>query len=100
MSENAIGYLLNCAGYHHRHVPHGWRSTFSTGMNERFPADHRIIDLMLAHTPKDKVEAAYNRAAHLRRRRELYQAWADLLMQEQRPTADLLILPRRTSRAA
>ncbi|HEV7433265.1 MAG TPA: integrase arm-type DNA-binding domain-containing protein [Pseudorhizobium sp.] len=100
MSENAIGYLLNRAGYHHRHVPHGWRSTFSTVMNERFPADHRIIDLMLAHTPKDRVEAAYNRAAHLGRRRELYQAWADMLMQEQRPPADLLILPRRTSRAA
>jgi integrase len=33
-SENAIGYLLNRAGYHHRHVPHGWRATFSTVMNE------------------------------------------------------------------
>jgi integrase len=26
MSENAIGYLLNRAGYHGRHVPHGFRS--------------------------------------------------------------------------
>lgn len=36
MSENALGYLLNRAGYHQRHVPHGWRATFSTVMNERF----------------------------------------------------------------
>ena len=51
-SENALGYLLNRAGYHHRHVPHGWRATFSTVMNERYPADRAIIDLMLAHVPK------------------------------------------------
>jgi len=30
MSENAIGYLLNRAGYHGRHVPHGFRAAFST----------------------------------------------------------------------
>ena len=34
MSENAMGYLLNRAGYHSRHVPHGWRATFSSVMNE------------------------------------------------------------------
>src|SRR3546814_3410677 len=30
MSENAIGYLLNRAGYHGHHVPHGFRADFST----------------------------------------------------------------------
>lgn len=95
MSENAMGYLLNRAGYHHRHVPHGWRSTFSTVMNERNPADHRIIDLMLAHTPKDKVEAAYNRAAHLARRRELAQEWADLLIVDQMPLDEVVSWRRR-----
>lgn len=80
LSENAIGYLLNRAGYHHRHVPHGWRATFSSTMNERFRADRAVIDLMLAHAPKDAVEAAYNRALHVERRRELAQAWADLLL--------------------
>ncbi|WP_422636246.1 tyrosine-type recombinase/integrase [Sinorhizobium fredii] len=39
MSENALGYLLNRSGYHHKHVPHGFRSTFSTIMNERHPTD-------------------------------------------------------------
>jgi integrase len=95
MSENAMGYLLNRAGYHHRHVPHGWRATFSSVMNERFPADKPIIDLMLAHVPKDKVEGAYNRALHLDRRRELAQAWADLILDGSRPAADLLIGPRK-----
>ena len=58
MSENAIGYLLNRAGYHRRHVPHGWRATFSTLMNERHRGDRQVIDLMLAHAPKDKIEGA------------------------------------------
>jgi integrase len=95
MSENAMGYLLNRAGYHHKHVPHGWRATFSSVMNERFPADKPVIDLMLAHTPKDKVEGAYNRALHLTRRRELAQLWADLILEGARPATDLLIGPRR-----
>ena len=95
ISENAIGYLLNRAGYHSRHVPHGWRAAFSTIMNERFKADRAVIDLMLAHAPKDKVESAYNRAEHLDRRRDLAQIWADLLMVEQAPISKILEALRR-----
>ncbi|MFL6858376.1 MAG: tyrosine-type recombinase/integrase, partial [Allosphingosinicella sp.] len=79
MSKNALGDLYRRAGLRGRHVPHGWRAAFSTIMNERHRADRAVIDLVLAHTPKDKVEAAYNRAEHLGRRRELLQEWADLL---------------------
>ena len=81
MSENAIGYLLNRAGYHSRHVPHGWRATFASVMNEAHRADRHVLDLMLAHAPADKTEAAYNRAQHMGRRRELAQLWADLLLE-------------------
>lgn len=95
MSENAIGYLLNRAGYHHRHVPHGWRATFSTIMNERHRADRAVIDLMLAHAPDDATEAAYNRAAHMERRRELAQVWADLLLEGARPAAEIVPGSRR-----
>lgn len=90
MSENALGYLLNRAGYHSRHVPHGWRSTFSTIMNELYPADKSNIDFMLAHTPKDKIEAAYNRALYLPRRKELAQLWADLILKDVKAATDLL----------
>lgn len=95
MSENAIGYLQNRAGYHGRHVPHGWRTTFSTIMNERFRADRLVIDFMLAHGIKNKTEAAYNRALYLDRRAELAQIWADLLMEGLPPPVTLLDLPRR-----
>ena len=97
MSENAMGYLLNRAGYHGRHVPHGFRSSFSTIMNERHRNDHdrAVIDLMLAHAPNNRVEAAYNRALHLERRRELAQEWATILMDGLPLPAELLEGPRR-----
>lgn len=100
LSENAIGYYYNRAGYHGRHVPHGWRAAFSTVMNERAeragrPGDRAIINLMLAHMPDNKIEAVYNRAAYMERRREIAQEWADLLTAGLTPAADLLTGPRR-----
>jgi len=98
MSENAIGYLLNRAGYHGHHVPHGFRAAFSTIMNEwaeREGKDHdrKVIDLMLAHVPKEKVEGAYNRAAYMPRRRELAQVWADKLSDGLPDPGSLVELP-------
>ena len=57
MTGDALSALLARAGYRGRHVPHGWRSTFSTLMNQIVERqgrieDRAIIDLMLAHTPK------------------------------------------------
>ncbi|MEA3042951.1 MAG: hypothetical protein QOH47_789 [Sphingomonadales bacterium] len=79
IGEGAIGELYARAGYAGRHVPHGWRATFSTILNERFPEDQALIDQALAHAGKGKVEAAYNRAQHQARMRDLFQRWADLL---------------------
>jgi integrase len=98
MSENAIGYLLNRAGYHGHHVPHGFRAAFSTIMNEwaeRHGKEHdrKVIDLMLAHVPKEKVEGAYNRAAYMPRRRELAKVWADMLSDGLPDPGTLIELP-------
>lgn len=97
MSENAIGYLINRAGYHGRHVPHGFRSTFSSIMNERYPQDHAFIELMLAHSPKDKVASAYNRALHLERRRLIAQTWSDIILEGQASIAVLVSGKRKPS---
>lgn len=94
-SENAIGYLLNRAGYHHHHVPHGWRSTFSSVMNERHPKERQVIDLMLSHVKEDEVEGAYNRALHLDRRRALAVEWAGLLLEGAAPLDEVLGGPRK-----
>lgn len=53
IGEAAIGALYDRAGFAGRHVPHGWRATFSTILNERFPEERAAIDRALAHAPKD-----------------------------------------------
>lgn len=107
MSENAIGYLYNREEYRGIHVPHGWRSSFSTIMNEQVEresgqdirgyGDRLVIDLMLAHTPKgmSSVEFRYNRAAYMPRRRELTQVWADKIMVNALPASQIILSPRR-----
>ena len=88
MSENALSYLFLREGFRNRHVPHGWRTTFSSLMNEWAveqgrEKDRLIIDLMLAHTPTgiSATELKYNRAAFLKRRRELAEIWVSMLME-------------------
>lgn len=93
ISDSTLSQLYLDAGYRGRHVPHGWRATFSTIMNERAAeagreGDRAIIDLMLAHVKGD-VEAAYNRASFMPRRREIAQEWADLLCEGLAPPEQL-----------
>lgn len=86
--EKAISDLHQRAGYAGRHVPHGWRASFSTILNERMPEERATIDRAIAHAGgrdeealgiNRKVEGAYNRAEHLPRRRRLFAAWAEIL---------------------
>jgi integrase len=81
IGAGGLGELYVRAGYAGRHVPHGWRASFSTVMNERRPDDRGAIDRTLGHAPKDmtKVERAYNRAQHLAIRRQLLEEWGSLL---------------------
>jgi integrase len=88
IGEAAIGALIARAGYQGRHVPHGWRASFSTVMNERFPLERSAIDEALAHGTKGKVEAAYNRAQQLARRRDLFERWANLIIDRPVPSVD------------
>lgn len=95
LSDSTLSKAYREAGFTGLHVPHGWRSTFSTVMNELAGVESRvgdraIIDLMLAHVPSNSVEAAYNRAAYMPRRRELAQEWADMLVQDLAPLESLL----------
>lgn len=105
ISENALSYLLSREGFKGIHVPHGWRSTFSTLMNEwsidfGHESDRMIIDLMLAHRPKgiSASELKYNRARFLARRRYLAETWSSLLM-EGAPPAREIIQGRRRPKA-
>lgn len=102
LSENAlVAAYRRVPGNSGKHVPHGWRASFATIMNERAanagrPGDRAVIDLMLAHQPRG-VEARYNRAAFMPQRRALAQEWADLLLHDLAGPEELLEGRRRRS---
>ena len=79
MSNNTINTALRRLGYaSNEQTGHGFRSMASTLLNEQgFAPD--VIELQLAHSERNKVRAAYNKAQRLPERRILIQAWADYL---------------------
>lgn len=97
LSENAVGYLINRAGYAGRHTAHGWRSAFSTVMNDRNPTDKDIIEAALAHQKQDQVASRYNRGTYFNRRRKLMQEWADLLLAGMPDAATICLGAKRSA---
>lgn len=98
ISDNTVSKLYREAGFAGVHLPHGWRSTFSTVMNQlaaeqKRDSDREIVDLMLAHID-GSVEAIYNRYAYMPRRREIAQEWADMLTKDLLPADKLVEGPR------
>jgi integrase len=79
MSNNTINTALRRLGYaSNEQTGHGFRSMASTLLNEQgFSPD--VIELQLAHSERNKVRAAYNKAQRLPERRKMMQAWADYL---------------------
>ena len=55
---------------------HGFRSTFSDWARDRTEYPRDVIEMALAHSVKDKTEAAYRRGDALDKRRKLMADWA------------------------
>ena len=68
---------------------HGFRSTFRVWAGERGSYPREIVEAALAHTLRDKVEAAYQRSDLLERRRPLMVDWARFCAQPA-PTANVV----------
>jgi integrase len=79
ISENTINAALRRLGYSNDEMTgHGFRAMASTCLNEQgWHPD--VIELQLAHAERNKVRAAYNRAARLADRRKMMQSWANYL---------------------
>nr|WP_281722998.1 site-specific integrase [Nitrosomonas nitrosa] len=56
---------------------HGFRSTFRDWAAERTDFAREVAEAALAHTVRDKVEAAYRRGDLFAKRRELMRQWAE-----------------------
>jgi len=55
---------------------HGFRSTFRDWCAEMTSYPREVAEAALAHTLRDKVEAAYRRGDALEKRRQLMAEWA------------------------
>lgn len=79
MSNNTILEALRRMGYRGRMTGHGFRALAMTTIKERLGYRHEVIDRQLAHSHRNSVDAAYDRAKFLDERRKMMQEWADYL---------------------
>ncbi len=77
LANTSFNRTLACL--HRGLTPHGFRSTFRDWAAERTNFPGEIIEMALAHTIKDKVEAAYRRGDLFEKRREVMAAWGTFL---------------------
>ena len=83
MSDNTLNMALKRMGWGGKIVPHGFRHTASTFLNEYrdlHGVDSSIIELQLAHSIKG-VAGVYNKAVNLRERRKLMKWWSRFILQ-------------------
>lgn len=78
MGATTINRVIDRLGYLDRFTAHGFRATASTMMHEA-GFDTRLIEIQLAHQDRNKSRASYDHSARLPERREMMQAWADML---------------------
>jgi hypothetical protein len=100
MSDAALSTVYKRMGggrYKNVMVPHGWRSSFSTIMNERAAelerdGDRMVIDMVLAHVPPgvSASEWSYNRSRYRKPRGTLIQIWADMITRDLLPAEEMV----------
>jgi integrase len=61
---------------------HGFRTSFKTWCQEKTNTAREVSEMALAHTIRDKAEAAYARSDLLEKRRDLMERWAQFVTQK------------------
>jgi integrase len=79
MSNNTILGALKRLGYQGKMTGHGFRALAMSAIKEKLGYRHEVVDRQLAHAPRNKVDAAYDRAKFLGDRKKMMQHWADYL---------------------
>lgn len=79
MSDAAMGVSLkNMFISPAEHVPHGFRTSFSTLLNEA-GFDPAVIELQLSHAKKDKIAGIYDRSQRVPERVAMMVRWAEMI---------------------
>ncbi len=79
MSNNTILFAIARLGYKGRMTGHGFRALAMSTIKEKLGYRHEVVDRQLAHAPRNKVDAAYDRAKFLPERRKMMQQWANYI---------------------
>jgi integrase len=74
---------------------HGFRSTFADWAAERTAYPREVVEMALAHSVGNKVEAAYRRGDLFEKRRMLMSAWAEFCQRQAPTSATVIALPGR-----
>ena len=83
ISNMAMDAVLRRMGYKDgRATVHGFRSTFRDWAAERTAYPNHVVEMALAHTVGNKVEAAYRRGDLFDKRRRLMADWANYCLTE------------------
>jgi integrase len=76
LSDMTLTKLLRDLELADRATAHGFRSSFRDWATESYKVREVVAEAALAHTVRDKAEAAYRRSTYLDERRELMERWA------------------------
>ncbi|HYF32497.1 MAG TPA: integrase arm-type DNA-binding domain-containing protein [Chitinophagaceae bacterium] len=79
MSNCTVLTAIKRMGYKGRMTGHGFRALAMGILKEKLGYSHDLVKKQLAHAPKDRVDAAYDRAEFLPQRTEMMQRYADYL---------------------
>lgn len=77
-NASTANMALKRMGFNNQLVAHGLRSMASTTLNEH-GFDPDVIEAALAHTGKNEVRNAYNRADYIERRKPVMAWWSDYI---------------------
>jgi len=74
-----MAFLMTLRRLGRKETVHGFRSTFRDWAAERTNFSNEVCEMALAHTIKNKAEAAYRRGDLFEKRRVLMEKWASFV---------------------
>ncbi|ENB7997085.1 tyrosine-type recombinase/integrase [Escherichia coli] len=86
MHEQTANAAIIRMGFGGELVAHGMRSIARTAAEESGKFRTEVLESALAHSKKDEIIAAYNRAEYISEREKLMQWWSDYIQSQQLKT--------------
>jgi integrase len=98
VSNNTLLFALYRLGYKGKMTGHGFRAVASTILNETGYRSE-VIERQLAHSERNEIRGAYNRAEYMPERKAMMQQWSDYL-DEVQSTGKVIPMKRAALKAA